>query len=92
MEEVGAAPGIVARQRGDRRLHLRRRLGHDIERVPGAHGWACSMVWEGKVTNKSPESCPSLATVNGVIQASIALAETSPSNSTYTCLKEDGVL
>lgn len=38
MEEVGAAPGVVARQRGDRRLHLRWRLGHDIEGVPGAHG------------------------------------------------------
>ena len=38
MEEVGAAPGVVARQRDDRRLHLRRRLGHDGEGVPGAHG------------------------------------------------------
>lgn len=37
MEEVGAARRIVARKRGDRRLHLRRRLGHDIEGVPGAH-------------------------------------------------------
>ena len=45
MEKVGAAPGIVARQRGDRRLHLRRRLGHDVEGVSGAHGWECSMVW-----------------------------------------------
>ncbi len=42
MEQVGAAPGIVARQRGDHRLHLRRRLGHDIEGVPGAHGWECA--------------------------------------------------
>lgn len=38
MEEVGAAPGVAQRQRGDRRLHLRRRLGHDVEGVPGAHG------------------------------------------------------
>lgn len=45
MEQLGAAPGVVARQRGDRRLHLRRRLGHDIEGVPGTHGWECSMVW-----------------------------------------------
>lgn len=44
MEQVRAAPGVVARQRGDRRLHLRRRLGHDIEGVAGAHGWECSMV------------------------------------------------
>lgn len=39
MEEVGAARRVVARQRGDLRLHLGRRLGHDVERVPGAHGW-----------------------------------------------------
>lgn len=39
MEEVGAAPGVVARQRGDLRLHVPRRLGHDVEGVPGAHGW-----------------------------------------------------
>lgn len=45
MEEVRAARRIVARQRGDRRLHLRRRLGHDVEGVPGAHGWERSMVW-----------------------------------------------
>ena len=45
MEEVGAARRIVARQRGDLRLNLRRRLGHDVEGVPGAHGWECSMVW-----------------------------------------------
>lgn len=45
MEEVGAARGIVARQRVDLRLNLRRRLGHDVEGVPGAHGWECSMVW-----------------------------------------------
>lgn len=45
MEEVGAASGIVARQRGNRRLHLGRRLGHDVEGVSGAHGWECSMVW-----------------------------------------------
>lgn len=45
MEQVGTAPGIVARQRGDRRLHLGRRLGHDVEGVPGAHGWECRMVW-----------------------------------------------
>ena len=45
MEEVGAAPGVVARQRGDRHLHLRRRLGHDVEGVPGAHGWECSTWW-----------------------------------------------
>ncbi len=38
MEEVGAARRIVARQRGDLRLHLRRRLGHDVEGVSGAHG------------------------------------------------------
>ena len=44
MAEVGAAPGIVARQRGDLRLHLRRRLGHDVKGVSGAHGWGCSMV------------------------------------------------
>ena len=44
MEEVGAASGVVARQRGDLRLHLRRRLGHDIEGVAGAHGWECSTV------------------------------------------------
>lgn len=44
MEQVGAAPGVVARQRGDRRLHLRRRLGHDVEGVPGAHRRECSMV------------------------------------------------
>lgn len=45
MEKVGAASGVVARQRGDQRLHLGRRLGHDVEGVPGAHGWECSMVW-----------------------------------------------
>ena len=44
MEQLEAASGVVARQRGDRRLHLRRRLGHDVEGVPGAHGWECSMV------------------------------------------------
>ena len=45
MEKVGAARRIVARQRGDLRLHFRRRLRHDVEGVPGAHGWECSMVW-----------------------------------------------
>jgi len=45
MEEVGPAPGVVTRQRGYRRLHLRRRLGHDVEGVPGAHGRECSMGW-----------------------------------------------
>lgn len=44
MEEVGAARRIVARQRGDLRLHLRRRLGHDVEGVSGAHGQECSMM------------------------------------------------
>lgn len=43
MEQVGAAPGVVARQGGDRRLRLRRRLGHDVEGVPGAHGG--SVAW-----------------------------------------------
>lgn len=46
MEEVGTARRIVARQRGDPRLNLRRRLGHDVEGVSGAHGWECSMVCE----------------------------------------------
>ena len=45
VEEVGAASGVVARQRGDLRLHLRRRLGHDVEGVSGAHGW--SVAWCG---------------------------------------------
>jgi len=40
MEEVGAARRIVAGQRGDLGLHLRRRLGHDVEGVTGAHGWS----------------------------------------------------
>ena len=44
MEEVDPARRIVARQRGDLRLNLRRRLGHDVEGVPGAHGWECSMI------------------------------------------------
>jgi hypothetical protein len=43
MQQLGPARGIVAGKRDDRRLHLGRRLGHDIERVPGAHGWGCSM-------------------------------------------------
>lgn len=47
MEQLGAARRIVARQRDDLRLHLGRRLGHDVEGVPGAHGWECSMVWDG---------------------------------------------
>lgn len=47
MEKLGAAPGIVARQRGDRRLHLRRRLRHDVEGIPGAHGLECA--WCGEV-------------------------------------------
>lgn len=38
MEEVRPARRIVARQRGDLHLHLRRRLGHDVEGVSGAHG------------------------------------------------------
>ena len=45
MEEVGAASGVVARQRYDRILHLRRRLCHDVEGVSGAHRRVCSMVW-----------------------------------------------
>jgi hypothetical protein len=45
MEEVGPAPGIVARQRDDLRLHLRRRLGHDVEGGSGAHRRECSMMW-----------------------------------------------
>ncbi len=45
MEEMGAASGVVARQRGDLRLHLWRRLGHDVEGVPGAHGG--SVAWCG---------------------------------------------
>lgn len=45
MEEVGGARRIVTRQRGDLRLNVRRRLGHDVEGVPGAHGWVCSMGW-----------------------------------------------
>lgn len=50
MEQLGAAPGIVARQRDDLRLHLRRRLGHDIEGVPGAHGWG--VAWcEGRMND-----------------------------------------
>ena len=44
MEQVRPARGIVARQRGDHRLHLRRRLGHNVEGVSGAHGWGCSMM------------------------------------------------
>lgn len=48
MEEVGAARRVVARQRGDLRLHLGRGLGHDVEGVSGAHGWECSMVWGGE--------------------------------------------
>ncbi|RYD41875.1 MAG: HNH endonuclease [Sphingomonadales bacterium] len=43
MEEVGPARRIVARQRGDLRLHLRRRLGHDVERVSGAHWGECNI-------------------------------------------------
>lgn len=45
MEEVGTARRIVTGQRGDLRLHLRRRFRHDVEGVSGAHGWECSMVW-----------------------------------------------
>lgn len=45
MEEVGAASGVVAGERGDLRLHLRRRLGHDVEGVPGAHYG--SVAWGG---------------------------------------------
>ena len=56
MEQVGAAPGIVARQRDDRRLHLGRRLGHDVEGVPGAHGWGCSMGLGGPPYNIEPNS------------------------------------
>jgi hypothetical protein len=44
MEGVGPASGVVARKRDDGSLHLGRRLGHDVEGVPGAHGWECSMV------------------------------------------------
>lgn len=45
MEEVNPARRIVAGQRGDLRLHLRRRLGHDVEGVSGAHGR--SVAWCG---------------------------------------------
>lgn len=38
VQQIGAARGIVARERGDPRPHLGRRLRHDIERVAGAHG------------------------------------------------------
>ena len=54
MEEVGAARRIVARQRGDLRLHLRRRLGHDVEGVTGAHEWECNMVWLGGRLSVAP--------------------------------------
>ena len=54
MEQLGAAPGVVARQRGDRRLHLRRRLGHDVEGVPGAHGWECSTVLVRRHRRRTP--------------------------------------
>ena len=37
VEELGPAAGIVAGEGGDARLHLGRRLGHDVERVAGAH-------------------------------------------------------
>lgn len=39
MEEFRAAAGIVAREGGDLGLHLGRRLGLNVEGVPGAH-WA----------------------------------------------------
>lgn len=39
----GPRPRAPKQQRGDGRLHLRRRLGHDVEGVPGAHEWECSM-------------------------------------------------
>ena len=38
VEEVGPASGVAKQQRGDLRLNLGRRLGHDGEGVPGAHG------------------------------------------------------
>lgn len=44
MEQVRPASGVVAGQRDDLRLHLGRRLGHDVEGVPGAHGWERSMM------------------------------------------------
>lgn len=37
VEQVRAAAGIVAGERGDLRLRFGRRLGHDVERVTGAH-------------------------------------------------------
>jgi len=38
VEEMRAATGIVARERGDLGLLCRWRLGHDVEGVSGAHG------------------------------------------------------
>lgn len=45
VEKVRPAAGIVAGERGDLRLHIGRRLGHDVERVAGAHGR--SVTWRG---------------------------------------------